>query len=191
MFERERHSAYDAAVHASLSGGPTSWAAARKQNPLPDDCFRAIAASTGLDWLLVAQASSDTFFHLARVDHAYLSQLVDGWPAHGHAVRDVLAAKLRRALIRDPDRMPYDVVTLGARVDLTINRVDLETCLFANPNGQPAPESSVPITSAVGAILLGLTERLALRRHAPDGSAFTLQIRKVRQSRGSLASCCV
>ncbi len=83
MFERERHSAYDAAVHASLSGGPTSWPAARKQNPLPDDCFRAIAASTGLDWLLVAQASSDTFFHLARADHATSPSLSMAGPLMG------------------------------------------------------------------------------------------------------------
>jgi hypothetical protein len=41
----------------------------------------------------------------------------------------------------------------------------------------------LPVTSALGALLFGLTEGHAVRQAAPDGSSVTLHVEKVRQFR--------
>lgn len=141
--------------------------------------LRALATWTGLEGLAGSQEAAKSYWFLSRSDHANLKKLLETRPASGDPVRRLLAAKVSRGLVCDADQLPRDLVMLGSHVDFRF-RDDLERCVLADPEEGRHP-GAVSVLSALGTLLLGLFAGRSLRSQAPDGTAFSLVVEKVRQ----------
>lgn len=133
----------------------------------------------GLDALLISQEAAKLYWYFARSDHARLSEAVASWSGVDSPVRRLLAAKLHRGIICDPEQLPREVVTMNASIDFRL-RDDRATGVLSYAD-EDAEADAIAITSPLGAILLGLLAGRSLRSHAPDGTDFALVVEKVRQ----------
>ena len=125
-----------------------------------------------------------SYWFMARGDYAHLTKLVAAWSEPDNPVRRLLAAKLDRGLVCDPDQLPREAATMSARVEFRF-RGELEHCVLADPAGKPHLPGAISVASPLGALLLGMLEGRSLRSQGPDGVALVLSVEKVRQPASS------
>jgi len=143
-----------------------------------------------LDELADAQARLPERIFITRKDHDDLTRLVPETEASGTPARCLLRAKLQRAIVCPPDRLPRGIITLNASI--TYRREphgELKTCVLVHPDLPSPPRGALVATAALGAILLGLPEGCVIRQLGPCGPVFFLKIDNVEQPQSlSLAS---
>ncbi len=149
--------------------------------------LKSLEAWPELDGLAAAQAAAESYWFLGRNDYRRLSKLVESWSAPDDPARRLLATKLNRGLVCDPDQLPRDVATIGSRVEFRIGN-DVESCVIAGPDETQDLHDPVPVTSRLGALLLGMPEGRALRGHGPDGAPFTISVEAVHPPEFSRSS---
>lgn len=140
--------------------------------------LKSLEAWPGLDGLVAAQAASGSYWFLGRNDYRRLSKVAESWAASDDPVHQLLATKVNRGIVCDPDQLPSDVATIGARVKFRIGN-DTETCVITEPAATQDVRDSIPVVSRLGALLLGMLEGRSLRGQGPDGTAFTISVETV------------
>ena len=152
--------------------------------------FKTSAILPNLDELADAQARLPERIFITRKDHDDLTRLVPETEASGTPARCLLRAKLQRAIVCPPDRLPRGIITLNASI--TYRREphgELKTCVLVHPDLPSPPRGALVATAALGAILLGLPEGCVIRQLGPCGPVFFLKIDNVEQPQSlSLAS---
>jgi len=139
-----------------------------------------------LSELADAQAESGLHVHIARKDYEHLTQLVDAWPGPDSPARRLVAAKLARGIICNPEDLPRDLVMMNTRITYRRDpQGDVRSCVLLYPDCATPPAGSVSITTNFGALLLGLMVGHTIRQQGPYGLAFFLQIDGVDQSPSS------
>src|SRR5690242_16400747 len=157
-------------------------------DPPPNRSGRdTLATWTGWDGLVASQEAAMSYLFMARRDYAHLRKLIEAWNTPADPICRLLAAKLDRALVSDPDQFPRDAVSLGARLE----------CQFRNGNHKyvlvdPTQKARLPealsVLSPLGALLLGMLEGRSLRANDADGSSSVLIIERVIQPGAVAAS---
>jgi hypothetical protein len=142
--------------------------------------LNALETWSGWDGLVVSQEAAMSYWYVARRDHAHLTKLVQSWRSSDDPVRRLLAAKLDRGLVCDPDQLPRDVVTIGTRLEFRF-RGELERCVLVDPAQQSHLRDAISVASPLGALLLGVLEGRSLRSRDADGTAFALRVERVHQ----------
>jgi transcription elongation GreA/GreB family factor len=117
---------------------------------------------------------------MVRRDYAHLRKLAEAWGAPNDPVRRLLAAKLDRALVSDPDQFPSDAVSIGTHVQFRF-RGEVSRRVLVDPAHKAHLTDVLSVLSPLGALLLGMLEGRSLRGQDPDGAAFTLLVEKVEQ----------
>lgn len=140
----------------------------------------ALETWPGWDRLVVSQEAVMSYWFMARRDYAHLRNLIESWASPDEPVRRLLAAKLDRGLVCDPDQLPRDVVTMGTRLEFRF-RGELERRVLVDPARETHLPGAMSIASPLGALLLGMLEGRSLRAQDPDGVSFALLVEKVEQ----------
>ncbi len=175
------HSIFNPELHFCAACGAPICNDSRQLN---GPSLRALENWTGLAGLLVSQEAAMSYWFMARSDYAHLTKLVATWSEPDDHVRRLLAAKLDRGLVCDPDQLPREVATMSARVEFRF-RGELERCVLTDPAEKPHLPGAISVASPLGALLLGMLEGRWLRSQAPDEAAFVLSVEKVRQPASS------
>lgn len=142
--------------------------------------LNALEMWAGWDGLVVSQEAAMSYWFMARRDYAHLRKLVDAWNGPDDPVRRLLAAKLDRALVSDPDQFPQDAVSIGTRLEFRL-RGDVHQRVLVDPARTAHVPDALPVASPLGALLLGMLEGRSLRAADPDGASFSLLVEKVEQ----------
>lgn len=141
----------------------------------------AIETWRGWQGVVAAQKAAISYWFMARQDHARVREALERWSAPEHdPVRKLLAAKLERGLVADPDQLPREVVTIGSRVEF-VSRNERGHCVLADPTEKSLEPDAVSPLSPFGAILFGMLEGRSVRAQDTDGASFTLHIQSVQQ----------
>jgi transcription elongation GreA/GreB family factor len=153
---------------------------AMKSGQLSEPRLNALEMWTGWDGLMVSQEAAMSYWFMARRDYAHLRKLIEAWNASDDPVRRLLAAKLDRALVSDPDQFPHDAVSLGARLAFRF-RGDVHQRVLVDPVLKAHLPGALSVASPLGALLLGMLEGGSLRAQDPDGASFSVLVEKVEQ----------
>jgi regulator of nucleoside diphosphate kinase len=142
--------------------------------------LNALATWTGWSGVVASQEATISYWFMARRDYAHLRKLVDAWNAPQDPVRQLLAAKLDRALVSDPDEFPRDAVSIGARLQIRF-RGEVHRYVLVDPAQKPRQPEALSLLSPLGAVLLGMLEGRSLRALDIDGASSVLLVEKVTQ----------
>ena len=121
-----------------------------------------------------------SYWFMGRGDYAHLRKLVDAWNAPQDPVRRLLAAKLDRALVGDPDQFPRDAVSIGARLQIRF-RGETHRYVLVDPTQKSRQPEALSVLSPLGALLLGMLEGRSVRALDTDGASSVLLVEKVTQ----------
>lgn len=119
--------------------------------------------------------------HVPARDFARLERLArTGLFSQDFAARQLLRAELDRAVVCAPDDIPGDVVRMGATVrvrDGDGRRPPQEICgVLVYPGEWPERSTAIPVTTSLGAAILGLGVGDVMSYDGDDGSRHAVRI---------------
>lgn len=128
--------------------------------------------------LMMIDAEEQPLIWIGRADYARLLRVSDRLSVHAPEVSAFLAKELDRAIVRNEDDIPRDVVRMGRRFQFRRTEdAAVEWGELAYPE-QPATDGRISVASPLGAALLGL-RRGARMKYLDDGAIRRLSVERV------------
>jgi len=122
--------------------------------------------------------SSDTCI-LTTKDFTILEIMLDRCLGRDDPLTPVLRKKMASATIVFRDDVPADVATLNSRVTYSVDGRETDTRVISHESSGSSVGLSLPVTSARGLALIGMSEGQALRVTRSDGTEETIVLEKL------------
>jgi regulator of nucleoside diphosphate kinase len=116
---------------------------------------------------------------LTTKDFTILEVMRDRCLGTGDPLLPLLKRKIDSALVVFRDDMPENVATLSSRVAFSVNGREADTRVISHDRTAPTVGLFLPLTTARGLALLGLSEGQEFRMQNRDGMEETILLQKV------------
>lgn len=116
---------------------------------------------------------------LTTKDFTILEVMLDRMPAGDDIVRTMLRKKLSDAVVMLRDDIPADIATLSSRVAYRVGNRPAETRIIAHGELRGLVGLTIPITTARGLALLGMSEGQSVPVQRPDGRVEAVTLERV------------
>lgn len=116
---------------------------------------------------------------LTTKDFTILEVMRDRYIGTGDPLLSLLKRKIDTALVVFRDDMPENVATLSSRVTFSVNGREADTRVISHDRTTPTVGLFLPLTTARGLALLGLSDGQEFRMHNRDGVEETILLQKV------------
>jgi regulator of nucleoside diphosphate kinase len=116
---------------------------------------------------------------LTTKDFTILEIMLDRCLGRDDPLAPVLRKKMASATIVFRDDVPADVATLNSRVTYSVDGRETDTRVISHESSGSSVGLSLPVTSARGLALIGMSEGQALRVTRRDGTEETIVLEKL------------